>query len=219
MKIQTLKQAESTQTNVITAETKLTIYKSCLSALMIAAISILVNLSIRLDYTVLGGDLGEASVTESLQLAMLFIASGTFFYLAKKQPQLKQAALLISGFFAVLAIREMDYWMDMIQHGFWIFPALTVTALACINAYKGGKNTVNQMATILSVPYMKLLIGSVMMLLVFSRLYGMGSFWQQVMGEHYVRDVKNISEEGLELLFYCLIALSALRTQREISKR
>jgi len=55
--------------------------------------------------------------------------------------------------------------------------------------------------------------------LVFSRLYGMGSFWQHVMGEHYVRDVKNISEEGIELLCYSLIALSAVRTRRELKRQ
>ena len=57
------------------------------------------------------------------------------------------------------------------------------------------------------------------LLLVFSRLYGMGSFWQHVMGEHSVRDVKNISEEGIELLCYSLIALSAVRTRRELKRQ
>ncbi len=116
-------------------------------------------------------------------------------------------------------IREMDYWFDMIHHGSWVFPALAVTALACAKAYQGGKGTVNQMAVILQSPYMKLLIGSVVLLVVFSRLYGMGSFWQHVMGEHYVRDVKNISEEGIELLCYSLIALSAVRTRRELKRQ
>ncbi|MCQ8200486.1 hypothetical protein NP568_24805, partial [Vibrio parahaemolyticus] len=80
-----------------------------------------------------------------------------------------------------------------IRHVSLVFPALTVTALACGKAYLGGKGTVNEMALILQVPHMKLLIGAVVLLLVFSRLYCMGSFWQQVMNESYFRDVKNIS--------------------------
>ncbi|TON75940.1 hypothetical protein CGH50_30160, partial [Vibrio parahaemolyticus] len=67
--------AETAQNNVITDESKRIIYKSCLSALMIVAISILVNLSIRLDYVVLGSSLGEVSITETLQVIMLAIAS------------------------------------------------------------------------------------------------------------------------------------------------
>ncbi|PFG57705.1 hypothetical protein ATG66_0199 [Vibrio sp. ES.051] len=218
MKTQIMKKAESAQNNVVTEEAKRIIYKLSLSALMIVAISILVNLSIRLDYVVLGSSLGEVSITETLQLVMLAIASWSFFSLSKQQTQLKHAAILISGFFAVLIIRETDYWTDMIHHGSWIFPALTITALACAKAYRGGKGTVNEMANILKMPDMKLLIGAVMLLLVFSRLYGMGNFWQQVMDESYIRDVKNISEEGIELLCYCLIALSAVRTRRELTE-
>ncbi|MCV6003522.1 hypothetical protein OFO99_29170, partial [Escherichia coli] len=68
MKTQIVKQAETAQNNVITDESKRIIYKSCLSSLMIVAISILVNLSIRLDYVVLGSSLGEVSITETLQV-------------------------------------------------------------------------------------------------------------------------------------------------------
>ncbi|MBT0025168.1 hypothetical protein J4H29_10530 [Vibrio alginolyticus] len=218
MKTQIVKEAESAPSNVVTEKSKRIIYKSSLNALMIVAISILVNLSLRLDYVVLGSSLGELSVTETLQLVMLAIASWSFFSLSKQQPQLKHAAILIAGFFAVLIIRETDYWTDMIHHGSWVFPALAVTALACAKAYQGGKGTMNEMATILTVPHMKLLVGAVMLLLVFSRLYGMGSFWQQVMDENYIRDVKNISEEGIELLCYCLIALSTVRTKRELNE-
>ncbi|AXB33791.1 hypothetical protein DSB67_20525 [Vibrio campbellii] len=225
MKTDTVKQAESAQSNLVaenskvTEESKRIIYKSMLSALTIVAISILVNLSIRVDYVLLGSTLGETSVTETLQLIMLAVASWSFFRVSRQESHVSHAAVLISGFFAVLMIREMDYWFDMIHHGSWVFPALAITALACVKAYRGGKGTVNEMAIILQSPYMKLLIGSVILLLVFSRLYGMGSFWQHVMGEHYVRDVKNISEEGIELLCYSLIALSAVRTRRELKRQ
>lgn len=225
MKTDTVKQAESAQSNLVaenskvTEESKRIIYKSMLSALTIVAISILVNLSIRVDYVLLGSTLGETSVTETLQLIMLAVASWSFFRVSRQESHLSHAAILISGFFAVLMIREMDYWFDMIHHGSWVFPALAITALACAKAYRGGKGIVNEMAIILQSPYMKLLIGSVILLLVFSRLYGMGSFWQHVMGEHYVRDVKNISEEGIELLCYSLIALSAVRTRRELKRQ
>lgn len=57
MKTQIVKEAESAPSNVVTEESKRIIYKSSLSALMIVAISILVNLSLRLDYVVLGSSL------------------------------------------------------------------------------------------------------------------------------------------------------------------
>jgi succinate dehydrogenase/fumarate reductase cytochrome b subunit len=219
MKAQTVKDTESEQTNIITEESKRVIYRACQNALMIVAISIVVNLSIRLDFVVFRSDFGELSVTETLQLMMLAIASWSFFSLSKQVDHIKHAAILIAGFFSVLMIRELDYWMDMIHPGSWVFPALTVAALACAKAYQGGKGTVNEMAEILRSPHMKLLISSVVLLLVFSRLYGMGSFWRHVMDEGYVREVKIISEEGIELLCYSLIALSAFRTRQEITAK
>lgn len=85
MKTNTVKQAESAQTNVITEESKRIIYKSMLSALTIVAISILVNLSIRVDYVLLGSSLGETSITETLQLIMLAVASWSFFRMSKQR--------------------------------------------------------------------------------------------------------------------------------------
>ncbi|MDX1556111.1 MAG: hypothetical protein R3212_08800, partial [Xanthomonadales bacterium] len=55
-----------------------------------------------------------------------------------------------------------------------------------------------------------LLVQLFLVLLVFSRLFGRASFWQSVMGEDYLRVVKNIAEEGTELLGYGLIAIAAV---------
>ncbi|GAW98054.1 hypothetical protein MTCD1_03724 [Colwellia marinimaniae] len=42
----------------------------------------------------------------------------------------------------------------------------------------------------------------------------MGDFWEAVMAEHYVRDVKDISEETIELLCYAFIAFYAHKVKR-----
>ncbi|MFB9136656.1 hypothetical protein M1D72_01785 [Vibrio sp. AK197] len=202
--------------SVVTADTKKTIYRQLLNALMIVAIGILVNLSIRVDYTLFGVSLGEQSLTETLQLVMLAGSAVCFFSLGRRMSQVKHASYLIAAFFVVLMIREMDVWFDMIAHGSWVYPALLVTFAALYNAYKGGKQSINEMGQILKSRHMNMLIGGVMLLLVFSRLYGMGSFWQSVMSDSYIRDVKNISEETMELLCYCLIALGAAKTRFEM---
>lgn len=212
-KTPSLHEEQATTSESISLQSKKIIYKSALNALIIVAISILVNLSIRADFSYLNAGFGEASITESLQLMMLVISVWAFYSLMRERKDITHAAALISGFFTVLAIREMDVWFDMIFHGAWVLPALTVTAVACIYAYRGGKNTVNEMATILNARHMNILIGGVVLLIVFSRLYGMGHFWHSVMGEHYIREVKNVSEESMELLCYCLIALAAVKTR------
>lgn len=127
--------------------------------------------------------------------------------------------MLISAFFAVMFIRELDYWFDMIVHGAWVVPALLVAGSAIFYAIKNGKRTIDQLALILASPHMNMLVTGVMLLLVFSRLFGMGSFWHGVMGEHYISNVKTIAEEGTELLAYCLIAFASLKTVIGITRK
>ena len=209
---------ESTEFNV-SQSTSQVIYKRCQTALFVLAIGIIANSVLRIDFVLLNGNVGEISVTEMLQQLLLIVSSGSFVYLARKRNEVKNAAVLISAFFAVLFIREMDFWFDKIAHGAWVFPAALVASSAIFYAVKNGKRTIDQLALILASPHMNLLVTGVMLLLVFSRLFGMGSFWHNVMGDDYVRAVKNIAEEGTELLAYCLIAFASLKTVLGITRK
>lgn len=196
----------------ISQSTSQVIFKRCQTALIVLAIGIIVNLALRIDFVLLGGSISETSVTEMLEQFLLLVASGAFAYLAKQRNEIKHAAVLISAFFAVLFIRELDFWFDQISHGSWVYPAILVAGSAIFYAIKNGKRSLDQLAYILASPHMNLLITGLMLLLVFSRLFGMGSFWHNVMGEFYIREVKNIAEEGTELLAYCLIAFASVKT-------
>ncbi len=160
----------------ILESSKKTLYRASLNALVILAIGLLVNLAIRIDFSILKHGLGETSITEALQLLMLLLSTSSFFLVIRERKDLSHAAALIFGFLSVLTIREMDAWFDMLFHGAWVFPALLVTIATCAYAFRGHKGTINQMATILDVRHMNTLIGGVVLLVVFSRLYGMGSF-------------------------------------------
>lgn len=184
--------------------------------LFVTLASLLVNVSIRVDVMYYGTTLGESSLTESLQVAILLVVSAMFFKLSQAKEDVRHAALLICGFFLVLAIRELDHWLDMIIHGFWFYPALLVTVFALSQAYKGGISTLEEMALVLKSSYGKLMIVGVVLLVVFSRLYGMGSFWREAMGDNYIRSVKNISEEGIELLCYTLIFWASIQIYRKL---
>ncbi|ODS10451.1 hypothetical protein [Vibrio scophthalmi] len=194
------------------------ILKRFQNALIAVAICLLVNVALRIDYVFLGNTLGEASVTEILELVMLAISSASFFLIAKQRPALKHAAVLIGAFFLVMFIRENDGWLDHISHGSWIYPALLTTIAAIIYAAKNGKQSFTQLAVILNTSSANLLIFGLIMLLVYSRLMGMGDFWKGVMSEHYIRDVKNIVEESTELLAYCIIAYASIKIQRALKK-
>ncbi len=130
MKTQIVKQAETAQNNVITDESKRIIYKSCLSALMIVAISILVNLSIRLDYVVLGSSLGEVSITETLQVIMLAIASWSFFQLSKQEEQVKPRR-----YFDFRLLRGVDHSRTGLLDG---YDPSRIVGIPCVNRHCSG---------------------------------------------------------------------------------
>ncbi|MGF1878062.1 hypothetical protein L4D77_22480 [Photobacterium frigidiphilum] len=197
-------------------DSKIEIFKSIRLIMSIAFISIIDNLTFRIDYIYLHTGLGEISLTESLQLVALIITFINFIIIGKNNQHLKHATFLIAGFFTVLFIRELDFLFDYIVHGFWIYPALFVTIIACLYAYQAKKGIILEMAYLLQKPYMKLVLIGVALLLFFTRLYGMANFWSQVMTEHYLRDVKTISEEGTELLCYSLIALGAVNLKKTL---
>nr|WP_241033722.1 hypothetical protein [Vibrio maerlii] len=194
------------------------ILKRCQTALIFIAISILVNAAIRLDYVLLGNNLGEISITETLEQFSLLVSAFAFFLLSKHRSDTKHAATLIASFFLVMFIRELDFLFDMIAHGSWVYPALAITFAALAYAAKDIRGTINQLAEILRSPYMNILIIGLMLLLVYSRLFGMGNFWKGVMSEHYVRDVKNIAEEGTELLAYLIISFGSIRTYLSLTR-
>ncbi len=120
----------------LSQSTSQVIYKRCQTALIVLAIGIVANLALRIDFVLLNGNVGEISVTEMLQQLLLIVASGSFAYLAREKREVKHAAMLISAFFGVMFLREMDFWFDKIVHGAWVVPALLVAGSAIFYAIK-----------------------------------------------------------------------------------
>ncbi|MEI8634542.1 hypothetical protein P4S72_25985 [Vibrio sp. PP-XX7] len=181
--------------------------------LAVTGSSLLVILCISFDYTYGARIINETSMTEYMQQILLGIAVIAFYRVKTQRYSLRHGAILISGFFLVLSIRELDFLFDYIRHGFWVYPALAVTGAAIFYAAGAKKQIVNQLAEILSAPNMRILVCGLFLLLVFSRLFGMGPFWKMIMQDHYMRGVKDVAEEGIELLCYGLIAYASVSTQ------
>lgn len=152
----------------------------------------------------------EASLIELSQLILLAASVFTFRRIAHVHCAYNSAASLMSAFFLVLMIRELDATLDMVFHGFWKIPALTVTALALWPAAKNWRETAESLARIVTSKFAPVLMVALALLLVYSRLFGMGVLWEQAMGANYVRDVKSIAEESTELMAYAMIWLAAL---------
>lgn len=162
------------------------------------------------DILLLHNDLSEHSLTEGAQSALLGGIVFLFGWCAWQRPGQRGCYLLMAGFFGCLLIRESDAFFDQIYHGFWLIPAL-VLALASLLAARAHPGTVLEpLAEVMeSRAWMGLVIGMAIVL-VFSRLLGMGMLWHALMGEQFVRSVKNIVEEATESLGYFVVFFSSL---------
>lgn len=101
-----------------------------------------------------------------------------------------------------------------------ITPPQAVT-LGCLwYASRHIEATVQGLAHFVTHPSYGMMCAGLLCILVFSRLFGMNSLWQMLMLDGYNRVVKNMVEEGCELLGYafCLIAALGYLKDRPASR-
>ncbi|TMP05592.1 hypothetical protein CWC11_09685 [Pseudoalteromonas sp. S3178] len=153
----------------------------------------------------------EETLTEHMQDILTLLSSILFFYASRINSQLKIACVLLATLTAMMFVREFDTYLDMyVFDGAW--QAIVYSILACMFVY-----LITKRGTIFSsiqaysqTPSYGICLSGLVTLLAFSRMMGKGAFWHSIMGDDYVRVVKNIVEEGIETLGYTLILISAI---------
>lgn len=156
-----------------------------------------------------GGSVGEHSIIEYLQEFYLLIAGSLFAAVAIKDQQQRGFAILVAGFFFLLLTRELDAFFDQIVHGFWKYPAWLVAMSAIGYALRNKTTTVKPLLDYFNHRSFAMMLAGMVTLIVFSRIFGMGTLWQNVMQDGYIRPVKDLAEEGVELLAYSLVVFAA----------
>lgn len=177
---------------------------------LLIILTIAVPLIVALDVIVLKHGLTEFSVTEVCQSVLLLMSTVLVGSAARKQTGSRGFLVLLTGFLGAMFIRENDKFMDFISQGFWFYPAMLVGAGSIIYAMR-HRDTVIQPAIRFTntKSYTYLLIGLVLVIL-FSRVFGTGRFWMEVMGADYNRLYKAIIQEGVELLGYVFILIGCV---------
>lgn len=191
--------------------------KHIVNFLLLTGASAYAGLAVLVDVAVIKDSVGEISVTELSQELLLFLTSYFFFHQAKKDPALRGGMLLIGGFFSCMFIRELDAMFDIIHHGIWVYLALLVALGCVVLASLTPKTTSQGLNTFMMHSSFHYMMCGLVIVLVFSRIFGMNIIWRAVMHDDYLRAVKNIVEEGTELLGYmiCFGAALAFVCRRE----
>lgn len=180
-------------------------------------LSLVPPLTVYLDIAVFDNGLTEASFTEFGQTLALLAITLLYAQVAWKHEHKRGFYTLAGGFFACMLIREQDSYFDVIRHGAWIYPAVLVALSAMGYAVVACRDSILRPAAdfVRGSAFVPAVFGLVV-LLVFSRVFGSGNLiWEAVMGENYTHLYKTVVQEGLELLGYIFLLLSALQLRAD----
>jgi hypothetical protein len=142
----------------------------------------------------------ENGYTEWQEAAMLLVCAVVMFIKGRSPGTFQSLAIFLALAFTFLFIRENDHYLDTwLFHGAWKYIAL-VPALAAGWVFFKRRDEFFSAAPAWSRTASFGVMLSGLMVLMFSRLYGRTIFWEAVMGDGYMRVVKNAAEEGVELM-------------------
>lgn len=199
----------------------MSLVRTMIYILLAAVLASAVLFGLWFDVHVLQDKLGEISVTETLQAGMLAAIVVIHFKLVNDSAFMRNCNLLIGGFFLAMLIRELDGLFDLISHGSWVWFALLSSILVIAYTARHHRRTLAELSRYPLTPYYGMMISGLLCILVFSRLFGMHSLWESVLGDEYLRVVKNMVEEGSESFGYtlCLTASIAYYFYQRRSER
>lgn len=186
-----------------------TILKAAGRFFMLALMMTIPIIAMRIDVMVLNNNIGEVSVTEATQQIFLAMTLGCFWYITRKSTDLRYFGFLACGFFACMLLRELDSYFDDLLPGTWKGPVI-ITATYCI--YKASRNIdkcLEGFVRFIQCRHFTTLCLGLALLLVFSRLQGMSSYWHYLLGDN-LGAVKSSIEESTELMAYCVLLYSGL---------
>ncbi|MCO5062631.1 MAG: hypothetical protein M9963_11685 [Kiritimatiellae bacterium] len=180
--------------------------------LLLSLLALIPSLVTYIDLAIVGNRIGEVSVTEITQEAFLLATALTFAYGARRFPDRRGFFVLMAGFFGCALLRELDNFLDVVWHGFWVWPvsALALGAVGYV-AIRCRDSVVGPMARFIGTRSYYFMLFGLVVLLVFSRTFGSGRLlWKSLMGEAYVSAFNTVVQEGIELLGYICIVYGSV---------
>jgi len=153
----------------------------------------------------------EQSMTEYAQELLLLLTILVFLFCFKFFPHQEVITYLIGGFLGMAFIREYDAFLDSnVADGFWPVLAYSLAAICAFQVYKQRNQFWEQLERFIQNRSFGIFIAGLMIVFIFSRLYGYNLMWETVMEENYMYVVTRASEEAIELLGYTLIFLGSI---------
>ena len=152
----------------------------------------------------------EASATEIAQELLLLISAVMFWSVATRSVEMRPILMLAAGLFATMLVRELDHFWDKVSHGFWVYPAMMVAAIAIISVGQQSTSVLSSWAKYAQTKSYLLVLVGLLIILVLSRTFGSQLIWRPILGNSDVSLTKTVIQEGLELFGYLFIFWGAI---------
>lgn len=150
----------------------------------------------------------EIGVIEISQEFILFLT--ILFLINFSNESNKRIAYLFCYFLSILLIRELDFLFDYISHGFWFWIVLVVLFACIYKNYYFRDILLIEFEKVKNTSSFSILLLGFSFLFVFSRLFGTSDLWEIILVDDYIRLVKTVVQEGLELFGYLLIFVAVI---------
>lgn len=153
----------------------------------------------------------EDSAVEYVQSVLLFLSAIIYLYIAFKHKAIFPLSFALFAFMMASLIREQDAFLDEhVYDGAWQTGAFGLLVLATLLIYRKKELFFSNLNDFVHKFSFGILLSGIVTTYIFARLYGRKVFWMAVMETQYTRDVKNVSEESLELFGYALILIASV---------
>lgn len=154
---------------------------------------------------------GEDSILEFLQVAALFATAAMAFFAGRLAPSRAPLSSLLIAAATIAFTREFDFALDRhLFDGAWQTVVFLTAALAITHTWQCKATLKPAIYDFINRPSFGLMASGFFTVFIFSRLLGRKVLWQAIMGEGYMRVVKNTVEESTELLGYSLILIGSI---------
>ncbi|WP_188113737.1 hypothetical protein [Salinicola halimionae] len=153
----------------------------------------------------------ETSLTEITQSILLLLCTTSMLIIRQRFKVLRTVSLLLGAFYAMSLVRENDLWLDSgIFDGAWecLVAMIALPTLAAV--IRARRQFLEEFAQVSNSLGFGLFAAGFLVTYVFSRLYGRSELWHALMGEQYLRVIKDAAEEITELTGYSLLLFASL---------
>ena len=173
-------------------------------------------------YSTSTGKFGEKSYTEFAQEIFLLMGGLIYSGIALQRPKVRGLAILLAGACFTALIREYNNYMHNWFRGSWQLIALIICITTAFYAWRNRQTILKPLQKYLKTPSFGITISAFLIIMIFSRLYGLHDIWYNILEEELTgkyRWVKNAAEEGTELLGYCFLFFGAVEYYLHLHKK